>query len=219
MSSPRRHNPHARYDASDVFCFVAIKRTVTRLSRQRERMVYGMPDSWQDLELICRPGQERGKSLRSCSVSGVRKPGVVLTAAGSTAKDLIELCGGMGRGARLQGLSRAAPRAAFCRPTWQTFPSISASSGSTAATRLSSCPGRCEGCGLEPDALLRRRELWCTPCRNGTEKAVQLISAGDWNPQLLEDQSQVADPSICGLGQAAPNPLKSVFKYFPEDLR
>jgi formate dehydrogenase len=60
----------------------------------------------------------------------------------------------------------------------------------------------------------------CTPCRNGTEKAVQLMSAGDWNPQLLEDLSQVmADASICGLGQAAPNPLRSVFKYFPEDLR
>ena len=60
----------------------------------------------------------------------------------------------------------------------------------------------------------------CTPCRNGTEKAVQLMSTGNWNPELLEDLSQVmADASICGLGQAAPNPLKSVFKYFPEDLR
>ena len=60
----------------------------------------------------------------------------------------------------------------------------------------------------------------CTPCRNGTEKAVQLMSTGNWNPDLLEDLSQVmADASICGLGQAAPNPLKSVFKYFPEDLR
>ena len=48
----------------------------------------------------------------------------------------------------------------------------------------------------------------CTPCRNGTEKAVQLMSAGNWNPELLEDLSQVmADASICGLGQAAPNPV------------
>ena len=60
----------------------------------------------------------------------------------------------------------------------------------------------------------------CTPCRNGTEKAVQLMSAGNWDPDLLADLSQVmADASICGLGQAAPNPLKSVFKFFPEDLR
>jgi formate dehydrogenase len=60
----------------------------------------------------------------------------------------------------------------------------------------------------------------CTPCRNGTEKAVQLMSAGNWDPDLLADLSQVmADASICGLGQAAPNPVRSVFKYFPEDLR
>ena len=46
------------------------------------------------------------------------------------------------------------------------------------------------------------------------------MSAGNWNAELLADLSQVmADASICGLGQAAPNPLKSVFKYFPEDLR
>jgi formate dehydrogenase len=60
----------------------------------------------------------------------------------------------------------------------------------------------------------------CTPCRNGTEKAVALMSKGNWNPDLLADLSQVmADASICGLGQAAPNPVRSVFKYFPEDLR
>jgi NADH:ubiquinone oxidoreductase subunit F (NADH-binding) len=60
----------------------------------------------------------------------------------------------------------------------------------------------------------------CTPCRNGTEKAVKLMSAGRWDPELLADLSQVmADASICGLGQAAPNPVKCVFKFFPEDLR
>jgi formate dehydrogenase len=60
----------------------------------------------------------------------------------------------------------------------------------------------------------------CTPCRNGTEKAVRLMSSGTWNRELLDDLTQVmADSSICGLGQAAPNPLRSVFKYFPEDLR
>jgi NADH:ubiquinone oxidoreductase subunit F (NADH-binding) len=60
----------------------------------------------------------------------------------------------------------------------------------------------------------------CTPCRNGTEKAVQLMGAENWNAELLADLSQVmGDASICGLGQAAPNPVRSVFKYFPEDLR
>ena len=60
----------------------------------------------------------------------------------------------------------------------------------------------------------------CTPCRNGTEKAVKLMSGETWDADLLADLAQVmGDASICGLGQAAPNPLKSVFKFFPEDLR
>ena len=60
----------------------------------------------------------------------------------------------------------------------------------------------------------------CTPCRNGTEKAVKLMSRGAWDEPLLADLAQVmTDASICGLGQAASNPLKCVFRYFPEDLR
>ena len=60
----------------------------------------------------------------------------------------------------------------------------------------------------------------CTPCRNGTEKAVKLMSNGSWDVDLLEELSQVMrDASICGLGQAAPNPLASVIKYFPEELK
>jgi formate dehydrogenase len=60
----------------------------------------------------------------------------------------------------------------------------------------------------------------CTPCRNGTEKAAQLMASGSWDPEMLGDLAQVmSDASICGLGQAASNPVKSVLKYFPEDLR
>ena len=59
----------------------------------------------------------------------------------------------------------------------------------------------------------------CTPCRNGTEKAVKLMSAGTWDAGLLEELAvTMRDASICGLGQAAPNPLTSVLKFFPEDL-
>jgi formate dehydrogenase len=59
----------------------------------------------------------------------------------------------------------------------------------------------------------------CTPCRNGTEKAVKLLEDDRWDRDLLSDLSQVMrDASICGLGQAAPNPIDCVFKYFPEDL-
>jgi len=60
----------------------------------------------------------------------------------------------------------------------------------------------------------------CTPCRNGTEKAVHLMSNGSWDPDMLEDLAEVMrEASICGLGQAAPNPLASVLKFFPEDVR
>jgi len=60
----------------------------------------------------------------------------------------------------------------------------------------------------------------CTPCRNGTEKAVKLMAGSAWDMDLLGDLAQVmSDASICGLGQAAANPMKSVIKYFSEDLR
>jgi formate dehydrogenase len=59
----------------------------------------------------------------------------------------------------------------------------------------------------------------CTPCRVGTEKAVRLLEAPVWNVPLLEELSQaMADASICGLGQAAPNPIACVIKYFPGEL-
>jgi NADH:ubiquinone oxidoreductase subunit F (NADH-binding) len=59
----------------------------------------------------------------------------------------------------------------------------------------------------------------CTPCRVGTAKAVQLMAQDTWDNALLEDLSQVmVDASICGLGQAAPNPIRCVQKYFPQEL-
>jgi formate dehydrogenase len=59
----------------------------------------------------------------------------------------------------------------------------------------------------------------CTPCRAGTEKAAQLMSREDWDENLLNDLSRVmAGASICGLGQAAPNPLLSILRHFPEEL-
>ena len=59
----------------------------------------------------------------------------------------------------------------------------------------------------------------CTPCRVGTEKAVKLMQQENWDQELLRELSQVmGDASICGLGQAAANPLLSVLKYFPEEL-
>jgi formate dehydrogenase len=60
----------------------------------------------------------------------------------------------------------------------------------------------------------------CTPCRTGTEKAVKLMTMPHWDEGLLQELTQVmADASICGLGQAAMNPVKQVLKHFREDLK
>jgi formate dehydrogenase len=59
----------------------------------------------------------------------------------------------------------------------------------------------------------------CTPCRVGCEKAVKLMGAKSWDQSLLNElTSAMTDTSICGLGQAAPNPIKSVIKHFPEEI-
>jgi formate dehydrogenase len=80
-------------------------------------------------------GKNGAKGLRSYSVSGrVKKPGMVLTAAGSTCKDLIELCGGMAEGHHFKGYLPGGASAASCRPTWPISRSTSASSRSTAAS-------------------------------------------------------------------------------------
>ena len=76
------------------------------------------------------------------------------------------------------------------------------------------------------DAILRLAKFYqhescgqCTPCRAGTEKAVKLMSAPEWDQPLLHELSKaMMDSSICGLGQAAPNPLLMVLKHFPDDL-
>ena len=173
-------------------------------------------------------GKNGGKGLRSYSVSGrVKNPGVVLTAAGSTAKDLIELCGGMLAGHAFKGYLPGGASGGILPAYMADIPldfgqleKHGSFVGSHAVVILS------DKDDMKAVALNLMRFFedescgQCTPCRNGTEKAVQLMSTGNWNPELLEDLSQVmADASICGLGQAAPNPLKSVFKYFPEDLR
>ena len=59
----------------------------------------------------------------------------------------------------------------------------------------------------------------CSPCRNGTEKIVQILESKEWHIELLSDLSQVMrDASICGLGQAASNPIESLMRHFPNDV-
>ena len=173
-------------------------------------------------------GKNGAKGLRSYSVSGrVKNPGMVLTAAGSTCRELIAHCGGMLDGHNFKGYLPGG------------------ASGGILPAYMADIPldfGRLEqhGCfvGSHAVVILSQQDDTravalnlmrffehescgqCTPCRNGTEKAVQLLTAGNWDGELLGDLSQVmADASICGLGQAAPNPLRCVLKYFPEDLR
>ena len=173
-------------------------------------------------------GKNGAKGLRSYSVSGrVRKPGVVVTAAGSTARDLIELCGGMAEGHNFKGFLPGGASGGILPAYMADIPlefgqleKHGAFVGSHAVVILS------DQDDMKAVALNLMRFFedescgQCTPCRNGTEKAVALLASGNWDADLHADLAQVmADASICGLGQAAPNPVRSVFRYFPEDLR
>jgi NADH:ubiquinone oxidoreductase subunit F (NADH-binding)/NADH:ubiquinone oxidoreductase subunit E len=173
-------------------------------------------------------GANGRKGLRSFSVSGrVREPGVKLAPAGVTIQELIdEYCGGMQDGhkfyAYLPGgasggiLPASLNEIPLDFDTLQPYGSFIGSAAvvvlsdkdtATAAARNLMRFFRDESCGQ------------CTPCRAGTAKALALINQPKWDLPLLADLSQVMrDASICGLGQAAPNPVDSVVKYFPQEL-
>ena len=172
-------------------------------------------------------GVRGAKGLRSYSVSGrVREPGVVLAPAGSTALELIARCGGMLDGHRLKGYLPGGASGGILPASMADLPldfgqleKHGCFVGSHAVVILS------DQDDMKAVALNLMRFFedescgQCTPCRNGTEKAVALMAAGNWDPALLADLAQVmGDASICGLGQAAPNPVRCVIKYFPEDL-
>ena len=173
-------------------------------------------------------GRNGGKGLRSYSVSGrVKSPGVKLAPAGISVKELIEeFCDGMAEGhsfhAYLPGGASGGILPADLGDQPLEFGALDKFGcfvGSHAVVILS------DKDDVKAAALNLMRFFedescgQCTPCRNGTEKAVKLMSNGSWDVELLEELSQVMrDASICGLGQAAPNPLASVIKYFPEEL-
>ena len=141
-------------------------------------------------------GRHNRQGLRSFSVSGrVKKPGVKLAPAGITVAELIdEYCGGMQDGHTLYAYSAA------------VIVLGQQDSARHAALNMMKFFEH-ESCGQ------------CTPCRVGTAKAVQLMQAPVWDLGTLEDLNQVMiDASICGLGQAAPNPVRCVQKYFPQEV-
>ncbi len=173
-------------------------------------------------------GKNGAKGLRSYSVSGrVKQPGVVLTAAGATARDLIDLCGGMLDGHHFKGYLPGGASGGILPAYMSDIPldfgqleKHGSFVGSHAVVILSHQDDM-KAVALNLMKFFEDESCGqCTPCRNGTEKAVKLMSSPDWDQKLLADLSQVmTDASICGLGQAASNPLRSVMKYFPEDLR
>ncbi len=171
-------------------------------------------------------GRRGHKGFRSFSVSGrVREPGVKLAPAGITARELIEeFCGGMAEGHRLRaylpgGASGGILPASLADVPldFGTLEPYGCFVGSHAVVVLS------DRDDLRAVALNLLRFFTeescgqCTPCRAGTEKAVRLMEAGRWDPSLLGELAQVmAEASICGLGQAAGNPLLCLFRHFPE---
>jgi formate dehydrogenase beta subunit len=173
-------------------------------------------------------GRRERKGFRSFSVSGrVKKPGVVLAPAGVTARELIEeYCGGMVEGhtfkAYLPGGASGGilPESMADLPLdFGTLEKYGCFVGSHAVVILSQQDDM-KAVALNVMRFFEDESCGqCTPCRAGTEKAVKLMATGPWNQALLTELSDaMRDASICGLGQAAPNPLLSVLKYFPEEL-
>jgi NADH:ubiquinone oxidoreductase subunit F (NADH-binding)/NADH:ubiquinone oxidoreductase subunit E len=179
-------------------------------------------------EWFASQGRHGRKGMRTFSVSGrVKKPGVCMAPAGITLRELIdEYCGGMQDGHELYGY----------------FPG-GASGGLLPASKadvpLDFDTLQPHGCFIGSAAIIvfsqhdKARDLarnamrffshescgQCTPCRVGTVKATELMGAEHWDQPLMEDLSRVmVDASICGLGQAAPNTMNCVVKYFPDEV-
>jgi formate dehydrogenase len=174
-------------------------------------------------------GRRDRKGLRSFSVSGrVKNPGVKLAPAGISARELIEeYCGGVADGhtfkAYLPGGASGGilPASMADLPLdFGTLEPYGCFVGSHAVVILSDRDDM-KAVALNLMKFFEDESCGqCTPCRAGTEKAAKLMAAGPWNEALLgELATAMRDASICGLGQAAPNPLVSVLKYFPDELK
>jgi formate dehydrogenase len=173
-------------------------------------------------------GRNGRKGLRSFSVSGrVKKPGVHLAPAGITVRELIdEYAGGMQDGHRFYAYLPGGASGGILPATMADIPldfdtlnQYGCFIGSAAIVILSE----------QDRAVTAARNLigffseescgQCTPCRVGTAKTLKLIEKPKWDQALLKELSQaMMDASICGLGQAAPNPVLSVIKYFPSEI-
>ena len=184
---------------------------------------------------VCREGPEvlnsveknGRKGLRSYSVSGrVKNPGVHLLPAGSTITDIIEACGGMLDGHVFKAYQPGGPSAGLLPATindvpmdFDTLQPLGTFIGSAAIVVLSD-QDSAKAAALNMLRFFEDESCGqCAPCRVGCEKAVKLMQADAWDQGLLEELCQtMTDASICGLGQAAPNPIRLVMKHFKDEV-
>jgi len=180
-------------------------------------------------EWFAQHGRNGRKGLRSFSVSGrVAKPGVHIAPAGITVRELIdEFCGGMQPGhafyAYLPGGASGGilPASLGDIPLdFDTLNQYGCFIGSAAIVILSD-QDRATDAARNLMRFFKDESCGqCTPCRVGTAKALALMERETWDEPLLKElAAAMMDASICGLGQAAPNPLLCVMKYFPQELR
>jgi formate dehydrogenase len=173
-------------------------------------------------------GRNGRKGLRSFSVSGrVNKPGVHLAPAGITLSQLIEeYCGGMLEGHQLYGYLPGGASGGILPASkadvpldFDTLQPHGCFIGSAAIVVLSD-RDKASAAALNLMKFFHDESCGkCTPCRVGTAKAVILMGEARWDQPLLNELSQaMMDASICGLGQAAPNPALSVMRYFPQEI-
>ncbi|KQB97302.1 NADH-quinone oxidoreductase subunit F [Loktanella sp. 1ANDIMAR09] len=184
---------------------------------------------------ICREGPEilssvekNGRTgLRSYSVSGrVAAPGVYLLPAGSTIMDIIDAAGGMAAGHVFKAYQPGGPSSGLLPASindvpldFDTLQPLGTFIGSAAVVVLSD-QDRARDAALNMLRFFEDESCGqCTPCRVGCEKAVKLMQADTWDQPLLADLcTAMADASICGLGQAAPNPIKLVMQHFKDEV-
>ncbi|MEM8729152.1 MAG: NAD(P)H-dependent oxidoreductase subunit E [Pseudomonadota bacterium] len=165
--------------------------------------------------------------LRMYSVSGrVNSPGVHLLPAGSTILDIIEAAGGMCEGHRFKAYQPGGPSSGLLPASMADIPldfDVLQEHGTfigSAAVVVLSEQDRARDAALNMLRFFEDESCGqCTPCRVGCSKAVQLMEADRWDQPLLEDLcTAMADASICGLGQAAPNPIRLTMKHFSDEV-
>ena len=180
-------------------------------------------------ELFSSNGRRGRKGLRSFSVSGrVKKPGVYIAPAGLSINELIrEYCDGMMSGHKFYGFFPGGASGGILPASlgdvpldFDTLQEYGCFIGSAAVIVFSNHDSA-KNLALNAMRFFEHESCGqCTPCRSGTSKAIPLMQKDKWDHNLLEDLAcTMEDASICGLGQAAPNPLRSIIKFFPHEVK